>query len=149
MLTWNEIIRRSQGSNPPPHRHINKTDKQWRALLTAEQYRITRQAGTERAFSAECSYFSVGVYQCVCCGEVLFDADSQFDSGSGWPSFSQPASENVIAYYADDAYGILRIETKCSCCDAHLGHVFPDGPQPSGLRYCMNAVALSKKPFSG
>jgi methionine-R-sulfoxide reductase len=114
-------------------------------LLTPEQYHITREHGTERAFSSEmCSLFAPGRYVCVCCGTVLFDAGEKFESGTGWPSFTQPVQENAIAYRQDNSYGMRRIETVCNTCDAHLGHVFPDGPEPSGLRYCMNALALRK-----
>lgn len=149
MLTWEQILTYSKNGNLPPNRRVEKSESAWKKQLSPEQYRITRQAGTERPFSSVCSYFSVGVYQCVCCSEVLFDAVSQFDSGSGWPSFTQPASDNVIAYYADQSLGMTRIEAKCNSCDAHLGHVFPDGPPPSGLRFCMNAAALVKMENSG
>ncbi len=91
-----------------------------------------------------CSLFEPGRYACVCCGTMLFDSATKFESGSGWPSFDQPIADNVIAYHGDDSYGMHRIETTCSTCDSHLGHVFPDGPTPSGLRYCMNALALEK-----
>jgi len=102
-------------------------------------------ARTERAFSSEmCSRFEPGRYACVCCGTLLFDASTKFESGTGWPSFTQPAADDAIAYIVDRSYGMVRVEARCSVCDAHLGHVFPDGPQPSGLRYCMNAVALEK-----
>lgn len=145
VLTWELVVKLSQNGNLRSNRRIVKTDKEWQALLTAEQYYVTRQAGTEPAFSSDtCAYFSHGVYTCVCCHEVLFNADSQFDSGSGWPSFNQPANEDAIAYYADHSHHMVRIEAKCNCCDAHLGHVFSDGPPPSGLRYCMNALALNK-----
>jgi methionine-R-sulfoxide reductase len=106
---------------------------------------VTRHAGTERPFSSEmCSLFEPGIYACRCCGTVLFDAQQKFESGTGWPSFTQPLRPNVIAYHADTRHGMTRVETVCNTCDAHLGHVFPDGPPPSGLRYCMNAVALKK-----
>ncbi len=104
---------------------------------------MTRKAGTERPFSSEmCSLFKPGIYQCVCCETVLFDAGGKFESGTGWPSFTQPSALNVIAYRVDQSHGMTRVEAICNVCDAHLGHVFPDGPPPSGLRYCMNAVAL-------
>lgn len=122
-----------------------KTDAEWRQQLSPEQYRVTRQAGTERAFSSEmCSLLEPGLYSCLCCDTLLFDASEKFESGTGWPSFTQPVTANAIAYNVDSTFGMTRVETVCNTCDAHLGHVFPDGPKPSGLRYCMNAVALKK-----
>ena len=100
--------------------------------------------GKSLQLSAMCGLFEPGIYACLCCGTVLFDASEKFDSGTGWPSFTQPVSPNAIAYHVDNSYGMQRVETICNTCDAHLGHVFPDGPPPSGLRYCMNAVALKK-----
>lgn len=146
MLKWNDIIRFANQGNPKPDTTVQKTEAEWRAQLTEEQYYVTRKKGTERAFSSEmCSKFEPGAYSCVCCGTLLFDANEKFESGTGWPSFTQPTKENAIAYHADRSFGMVRIETVCNTCQAHLGHVFPDGPAPSGLRYCMNAVALVKK----
>jgi methionine-R-sulfoxide reductase len=145
MINWQDVISFANAGNPEPDRRVEKTDEEWRAQLTPEQYRVTRQAGTERAFSNPmCGLLEPGRYHCVCCDALLFDADEKFDSGTGWPSFTQPATINAIAYRRDDALGMERIETVCNTCDAHLGHVFPDGPPPTGLRYCMNAVALKK-----
>lgn len=145
MLKWNDVVGFAANGNPEPERRVEKSDAQWRAQLTPEQYHVTRQQGTERAFSSEmCSLFEPGVYACVCCGTRLFDASEKFESGSGWPSFTQPIEQNAIAYHGDDSHGMSRIETTCNTCGAHLGHVFPDGPPPSGLRYCMNALALEK-----
>ena len=145
MLTWKDVLARAQGSNPPAPRRVERSDAEWRTRLTPEQYHVTRQHGTERAFSSEmCSRFEPGRYACTCCGTLLFDGTTKFESGTGWPSFGQPASPDVVAYTADNSYGMVRIEATCAVCDAHLGHVFPDGPAPSGLRYCMNAVALQK-----
>jgi methionine-R-sulfoxide reductase len=145
MLNWNDVIRFSSKGNPEPERRVVKTEAEWRAQLTPEEYHVTREQGTERAFSSQmCNLFEPGRYACVCCGTLLFDAQEKFDSGTGWPSFTQPIRDNVIAYHSDTAYGMRRIETVCNTCDAHLGHVFPDGPPPSGLRYCMNALALRK-----
>ena len=145
MLKWIDIIKFANYGSPAPDRRVEKTDEEWKAILTPEQFQITRLKGTERAFSSElCSYFEPGRYACVCCGTELFDADTKFESGTGWPSFTQPIKDNVVAYLKDDSMGMQRIEANCSTCDAHLGHVFQDGPKPSGLRYCMNAVALKK-----
>ncbi|MBI2681760.1 MAG: peptide-methionine (R)-S-oxide reductase MsrB [Acidobacteriales bacterium] len=122
---------------------IAKTDEQWRAELTPEQFHVTREKGTERAFSGE--YWNTktpGVYLCRCCGQELFSSDTKFDSGTGWPSFSQPASGGAVEEHRDSTYGMMRIEVTCARCGAHLGHVFPDGPRPNGLRYCMNSASL-------
>ena len=145
MLKWDDVLAFANRDNPAPDRRVEKTDDQWRDLLTPEQFYVTREHGTERPFSSEmCSRFEPGRYACVCCDTLLFDADSKFESGTGWPSFTQPVADNVIAYVVDTSHGMTRVETLCNSCDAHLGHVFPDGPPPTGLRYCMNAVALRK-----
>ncbi len=131
--------------NPDPPRRVEKTEAEWQEELDPEVFRITRKAGTERAFSSDmCSAFGPGKYQCACCGNDLFEGGEKFESGSGWPSFTQPIVEEAIAYRIDDSFGMRRVETVCNVCDAHLGHVFQDGPPPSGLRYCMNALALEK-----
>jgi len=146
MLKWNDILDIARRGNPAPDRKVTKTDAEWREQLSAEAFQVTRKTGTERPFSSEmCSLFKPGVYHCVCCDTLLFDAAGKFESGTGWPSFTQPAAVNVIAYRADVSHGMTRIEAICNTCDAHLGHVFPDGPPPSGLRYCMNAVALANR----
>ncbi|WP_435579431.1 peptide-methionine (R)-S-oxide reductase MsrB [Gilvibacter sp.] len=146
MLNWNDIIRFSVKGNPTPDRRVEKTPEQWREQLTPEQYRITRQHGTERPFSGElCSVYEAGEYNCVCCGTPLFDSTIKFDSSSGWPSFTQPIKENAIKYIKDTSFGMVRVEIQCNTCDAHLGHVFPDGPAPSGLRYCVNSLSIDLK----
>jgi len=145
MLQWKDVIQYASNGNPEPDRKVEKTEQEWRDQLTTEQFRITRQKGTEMAFSSEmCSLFEPALYSCVCCDTLLFNAEQKFESGSGWPSFTQPIKQNAIAYHQDNSHGMIRIETTCNTCGAHLGHVFPDGPKPSGLRYCMNAVALKK-----
>ncbi len=145
LLKWNDVLKLAREGNPEPDRKVVKSEAEWRKQLSAEQYHVTREAGTERAFSSEmCGLFEPGIYSCLCCDTLLFDASEKFESGTGWPSFTQPITPNAIAYHADESYGMVRVETVCNTCDAHLGHVFPDGPPPSGLRYCMNAVALKK-----
>lgn len=145
MIDWNEVMRRTENGNLAPPRRVEKTPEAWREQLTEEQFVVARRAGTERPFSSDmCAVFGPGEYHCICCDTLLFDATQKFDSGTGWPSFTQPEEENVVAYKADHSLGRTRVETICAVCDAHLGHVFPDGPPPSGLRYCINAVALRK-----
>jgi len=144
MLTWKEVINFTTKENPTPDRRVEKTKEEWQKLLTPEQYRITREKGTERAHSgALCSTYDEGKYKCICCNTPLFDATIKFNSGTGWPSFTQPVKENAIQYYKDVSFGMIRVEVLCNTCDAHLGHVFPDGPEPSGLRYCINSESLT------
>jgi len=129
---------------------VQKTDEEWRALLTREQFDVTRRHGTERPFTGK--YHNAkdkGAYVCVCCGNPLFSSDTKFDSGTGWPSFYAPVTEEAVATRADNSLFMRRTEVLCAACDAHLGHVFEDGPQPTGLRYCMNSVALRLKPDDG
>ena len=122
---------------------IQKTDEEWQGQLTPKQYQVTRQHATERAFTGEYNDHKVdGVYSCVCCGEPLFDSTAKYDSGAGWPSFFQPIDSKVVEEEEDNSYGMKRIEIHCKKCDAHLGHLFPDGPQPTGLRYCINSLSL-------
>jgi peptide-methionine (R)-S-oxide reductase len=144
-LTWKDIIYRSMNGNPSAEKRVEKSPEEWKETLDPDVFQITRLKGTERAFSSEmCSLFEPGIYACACCGTRLFNANEKFKSGSGWPSFSQPLQDNSVAYIRDASHGMIRVETICNVCDAHLGHVFPDGPPPSGLRYCINALALSK-----
>lgn len=144
-LKWLDIVKFARKGNLPPDRRVEKTNEEWAALLTPEQFRVTRQKGTERPFSSEmCSLFEPGKYACICCGTPLFDSDEKFESNTGWPSFTRPLKDNVISYHIDRSHGMYRMETICSTCDAHLGHIFQDGPPPGGLRFCINAVALEK-----
>lgn len=126
---------------------IVRSDAEWRRLLTPEQYRVTRQQGTERAFTGP--YWDEhrsGLYRCVACGEPLFRSDAKFDSGTGWPSFFAPLDRAAVEEHVDRSHGMMRTEAVCARCQSHLGHVFPDGPRPTGLRYCMNGTALKFEP---
>jgi peptide-methionine (R)-S-oxide reductase len=143
MLNWKDVIHFTVAGNLKPDHRAEKPESEWRDLLTPSQFLITRKKGTEAPHSgALCSIYEAGLYACVCCHTPLFDSTIKFDSGTGWPSFTQPIKENAIKYEKDRSYGMTRVEAMCNTCDAHLGHVFPDGPAPGGLRYCINSESL-------
>jgi methionine-R-sulfoxide reductase len=165
MLKWADVLDLAKAGNPAPDRKVVKTDAEWRSQLSDEEYHVTRQAGTERAFSSEmCSLFEPGIYSCLCCETVLFDASEKFESHTGWPSFTQPIKENVIAYRFDGPAFLKRVETTCNTCDAHLGHVFPRNSEAAkiitqatidrggvthredGLRLARSAVLVGLRP---
>jgi peptide-methionine (R)-S-oxide reductase len=144
---------RIEESRAAPHirrmEKLNLTEAEWRDRLTPVQYHVLREAGTERAFSGEYNANKAdGTYACAACGNLLFDSDDKYDSGSGWPSFTRPVAEDAVSNHEDNTHGMRRVETRCAVCDSHLGHVFPDGPPPTGLRFCMNSVSLDFHPRS-
>jgi peptide-methionine (R)-S-oxide reductase len=142
-MNWNDIIKYANNGSPKPPKRVEKTDEEWKSILTQEEYRVTRKKGTESAYSGEyCEAHEAGKYACRCCGTTLFDSSLKFDSSSGWPSFTEPYEINVIKYEKDVSFGMVRGEVMCHVCDAHLGHVFPDGPEPTGLRYCINSASI-------
>lgn len=143
MTDWQEIHKKTVNGNLAPPKRVEKSEAEWQKVLTDEQFRVTRKKGTEKPYSGEyCEAHQPGLYACVCCDTELFDSTEKFESGSGWPSFTEPVEDNVIRYEVDKSLGMNRVEVLCNVCDAHLGHVFPDGPKPTGLRYCINSASL-------
>ncbi len=142
-MKWMDVLSYATNGSPAPDRRVEKSDEEWRKQLTEEEFHISREKGTERAFTGEyCEAHDPGLYACRCCGTLLFNSTEKFESGSGWPSFTIPVKDNVIKYEKDTSFGMTRVEVMCNVCDAHLGHVFPDGPAPTGLRYCINSTSV-------
>jgi peptide-methionine (R)-S-oxide reductase len=143
MLTWKDIISFATKGNPEPDKRVEKSEEEWKAQLTPEQYSVMRKKGTEAPHTgALCTSYEAGQYNCAGCDTPLFDSTIKFESGTGWPSFTQPIKENAIKYIKDTTFGMVRVEVVCNTCDSHLGHIFPDGPEPSGLRYCVNSESM-------
>jgi methionine-R-sulfoxide reductase len=143
MIDWKQVNQFAANGNPEPPKQVERSEEEWKQELTEEQFYVTRKHGTEQPGTGEyCESHQPGLYACVCCGTELFDSTEKFESGSGWPSFTEPVEDNVVRYEEDHSLGMHRIEVLCNVCDAHLGHVFPDGPEPTGLRYCVNSASL-------
>ena len=143
-MNWKDVMYLAQKRVSVLDRRVEKTDEEWAAQLSPEEFRITRKKETEPAFTGEyCEAHVPGQYECKCCSELLFNSNLKFESTSGWPSFTEPAKDHVIKYELDYSYGMSRIEVMCNVCDCHLGHVFPDGPEPTGLRYCINSASIT------
>jgi peptide-methionine (R)-S-oxide reductase len=142
-MKWIDVLHSANKGNLTAPKRIEKSDEEWKKLLTSEEFIVTRKKGTERAWTGEyCEAHEPGLYACRCCATPLFDSRTKFESGTGWPSFAAPVEANVIKYTKDNSYGMTRIEVECNVCDCHLGHVFPDGPEPTGLRYCINSASI-------
>ena len=143
MLRWIDVLTFAKYGNPEPSRRVHKTEQEWAALLPSARFRVLRQQATEPPYrNAYCRSYEAGEYQCAGCGAVLFDSSTKYHAISGWPSFTQPVAPSAICYHFDDTYNMQRVEVRCNVCGGHLGHVFPDGPAPAGLRYCINSESL-------
>ena len=142
-MKWSDVINYASKGNPAPDKRVEKSDEEWKKELNASEFTILRKKGTERAFTGEyCEAHEPGLYACRGCGTPLFDSRQKFESGTGWPSFTIPVRDNVIKYEGDSGFGMYRVEVMCNVCEGHLGHVFPDGPEPTGLRYCINSASI-------
>lgn len=145
MLRWLDILKFAKYSNPESYRRVEQSAAAWQQQLTPAQFAILRNKGTESPYrNAYCRLYEPGVYTCVGCGSHLFNATEKYHAISGWPSFTQPITKGALKYLFDDCYGMQRLEVQCNVCDGHLGHVFPDGPLPSGLRFCINSACINK-----
>lgn len=143
-MKWLDVLQYAAKGSPKPDKRVEKSVADWKKLLSEEEFRVLRQKGTERAFTGEyCHAHEPGLYACRGCGTPLFDSSEKFESGTGWPSFTVPVKDNVIQYHKDYSFGMQRVEVLCNVCDGHLGHVFPDGPPPTGLRFCINSASIS------
>ncbi|SMB98384.1 methionine-R-sulfoxide reductase [Hymenobacter roseosalivarius DSM 11622] len=146
MLRWIDVLKFATYSNPEPPRRVEQSEAAWQAQLTPAQFQVARQKGTEPPYrNAYCRSYEPGTYACVGCGSLLFHSTEKYHAISGWPSFTQPIAKNAIKYAFDDSHNMQRLEALCNVCDGHLGHVFPDGPAPGGLRYCINSESLSRE----
>lgn len=144
MLRWKDVLTYAKYGNPEPARRVAHFEAEWAELLPPERFRVLREAATEPPYrNAYCRAYAPGRYACAGCGSLLFEADTKYHAISGWPSFRQPASRAAVAYYFDDSHHMQRIEARCNACEGHLGHVFADGPEPAGLRYCINSTSLA------
>jgi peptide-methionine (R)-S-oxide reductase len=143
VFRWADVIKYAKYSNPEPPRRLELPEEEWVRRLTPAQFQVLRQRGTEPPYrNAYCRSYEPGRYACAGCGTVLFDSVTKYHAISGWPSFTQPAARSVISYHFDNGHNMQRVEVRCNVCGGHLGHVFPDGPEPAGLRYCINSVSL-------
>lgn len=143
MLRWKDVLYYIKYGTPEPYRRVLKNEEEWREQLTPAQYKVLREKGTEKPYrNAYCRLYDPGVYLCAGCESPLFNATEKYHAISGWPSFTQPIAKGSVRYAFDDSWGMKRLEVLCNACDGHLGHVFPDGPEPAGLRYCINSESL-------